>query len=125
MAPKPSRKPLKPSPAPAWLADFRKEVGALGVAPTNVRLISGFWRDVVCEAVRMRKAGEAGDPNGTVCSLSEFHRHLNQKGVMMPGGKKPTRLKVSYSCLRGYILEVLGYAWPRTSGAAGVQVKDD
>lgn len=66
----------------------------------------------------MRKTG------GTECSMAEFFRFLRNTGIKVPGQKAPLRFKASYSCLRAYILEVLNYSWPRTTGATGIQVKE-
>jgi len=66
----------------------------------------------------MRRANETG------CSLLAFYRHLKTVGISVKGRAEPLLYTQSYGALRSYIIEVLGFSWPRSTGATGIQAED-
>lgn len=63
----------------------------------------------------MRRAGE------TTSSLPVFHRYLKQRGITVHGAdgtERVLRYKYGSTALRRLIMDVYGFSWPRSSGAA-------
>jgi len=106
-----------PSVADPLVARWREEIAAITPAVTNQRKLREPFMSAVVEAVKMRKTG------ATTSSLAAFYRYLTQKGLPTGKGDERVRLQgVSCSALRSFVVDVLGYSWPKSTGATGVQI---
>jgi hypothetical protein len=110
------KRSVVPSAADPLVARWREEIAAIKNPATQYRRLAEPFQTAVVEAVKMRKAGT------TTCSLMSFYRYLSQVGLPTGKGDERVKLSLSSSALRAFIQDVLGYSWPKSTGATGVQI---